>query len=214
MNLIITYVDLGEGWFLYSLKDSGIDNTFILSFMSIYEVLSTNHIPLENMVISALYTYSIIFTKENSLPTKTQEEKIMHLDTRGCLFDFDDNVVDVKFYADCPIICLHCQESMIDSKKVDIKQINKELKRIKKSFFYRLYEDIKRNIIIYIVLTSLCSVLLTKITSMSTYDQYADIVLTIAIAGICLILFTYMFISSCIRKRKHYSQNINSQRTK
>lgn len=214
MILIISYVDLGNDWFLYSLKDSGIDNAFILSFVNIYEVLCENNIPLENIVISSLYTYSLVFVNENGLPTQEREREIMHLDTRGCLFDFTNNISDVKFYANLPVICLHCQKELIDSKQLNIKQINKELKKIRKSFFYRLYEDIKRNIITYLILTSLSSVFLTKVTSLSTYSNPIDIILTIGLAIICLFFILLVSISSYIRNRKHYSQNINSQRTK
>lgn len=214
INLIVSYVNLGEGWFLYSLKDLGISNTIILSYYDIYNTLITNHIPVENAIISALYTYSLLYLKINSLPTKQEEKECMHLDTRGCLFDFTSQINDIKFYTDCPIVCKYCQSHILEQSELDIKKINKELNKIKKSFFYRLYENIKNNTLIYIVFTFCMSTFITKITSISTYNNKWDIIITAAFGCISLLLLLFVVCSSHYKKKKRYSQNIKSHKTK
>ena len=213
INLIVGYIDLGNNWFLYSLKDDNMANTIILSYQNIYDELIQNNIPLENLIISSLYTYSLIFLKNNGLPTKEEERSIMHFDTRGCLFDFTNEVTDVKFYTNYPIICRHCQQQVFNE-KINIKKLNNELKRIRKTFFYRLYENIKNNILLYILLTSCFSTFLTKLTSVNTYSKKEEIILTIIFGSLSLVLILYVWISSLIKKRRHYSQNINSHSTK
>lgn len=217
LNLIIGYVDLGENWFLYSLQDNGMSNTFILSYQSVFDELNKNNIPLENLIISSLYTYSLCFFKYNALPTKVEEKKIMHFDTRGCLFDFTNKSADVKFYTNYPIICPYCQKSISENNidaNINIKNINKELRKIRKSFFYRLYENVKSNIMIYIVLTSCFTEFLTKVTTNSTYTNLHDIIIMVVLGSISIMLIIYVYISSIINRNKRYSQNINSHRTR
>lgn len=206
INLIVGYIDLGDNWFLCSLKDFEMSNTIILSYQQIYDELVRNNIPLENLILSALYTYSIIFLKNSELPTRIEEEKIMHLDTRGCLFDFTNDVTDVKFYTNYPIICTHCQKEILCD-DINLKKINKELQRIRKTFFYRLYENIKNNILIYVLLTSCFSALLTKATTSSTYINLFDIVVTCVLGVLSVGLLTFVIIRSKISKRNRYSHN-------
>lgn len=99
--------------------------------MDVLEVLNINHIPVENIVLSSLYTYSLYYLTHKNLPTQEEERKIMHIDTRGCLFDFTNKTYDVIFYCNQPIICSHCRETYL----IDDRIINKELKKIRKSFF-------------------------------------------------------------------------------
>ena len=176
-------------------------------------MLITEHIPIENAIISALYTYSILYSKINDLPTKQEEKEYMHIDTRGCLYDFTSQINDIKFYTDCPIICKYCQSHIFKQSELDIKKINKELKRIRKSFSYRLYENIKNNTFIYIILTFCISTFITKITSTSTFNNYWDIITTI-FGCISLSLLLFVLCSSYLRKQKRYSQNIKSHKTK
>lgn len=213
INLIVGYMDLGNDWFLCSLKDYKMENTIILSYQKIYDELIQNNIPLENLILSAIYTYSIIFLKNNRLPTRIEEMKMMHLDTRGCLFDFTNDVTDVKFYTNYPIICSRCQETIL-CEKINIEKINKELQRIRKTFFYRLYENIKSNILIYALLTSFISALLTKATTSSTYTNLIDFIIMCLLGGLSVILLLIVFIRSKITKYNHYSQKNNSQSTK
>jgi len=212
INLIVGYIDLADNWFLYSLKDDNMANTIILSYRNIYDELIQNNIPLENLILSSLYTYSLIFLKNNSLPTKEEERSIMHFDTRGCLFDLTNEVTDVKFYTNYPIICNHCQQEILNE-KINVKKLNRELKTIRKSFFYRLYENIKNNILLYILLTSCFSTFLTKITSVDTYSKKAELILSVIFGSLSLLLL-YVWISSLVKKHKRYSQNINSHNTK
>lgn len=217
LNLILGYVDLGEDWFLYSLKDNGMANTFILSYQYVFDELNRDNIPLENLIFSSLYTYSLYFLKYNALPTKVEEKRIMHFDTRGCLFDFTGSSSDVKFYTNYPIICPHCHKNIIDNdidKKVNIRKINRELQKIRKNFFYRLYENVKGNTITYIILTSCFSEFITKVTTSSTYSNFYDIIIMVVLGSISIMLIIYICISFFIMRKKRYSQNINSHRTR
>lgn len=213
INLIVGYMDIGDDWFLCSLKDKDMENTIILSYHKIYDELVQNNIPLENLILSAIYTYSLIYLKNGRLPTKAEEMEMMHLDTRGCLFDFTNDVTDVKFFANYPIICPYCQVAILPD-NIDIKKINKELRRIRKNFFYRLYENIKSNILIYVLLTSFLSALLTKATTSSTYTSLHDIIIMCALAVASAILLVAAIINAKKIVLNHYSQKNNSQRTK
>ena len=151
-NLIVAYAELGNRWFLFSLKKYGMGNSIILSLKNVYDELLKNNIPIENMILSALYTYSLVFIKNGALPSPEEEREIMHFDTRGCLFDFTDSITDVKFYTNCPILCSRCINTML-CEDVDIIKLNRELKKIRNNTFYRLYESVKKNILLYIILT-------------------------------------------------------------
>ena len=213
INLIVAYAELGNRWFLFSLKKYGMDNSIILSLKNVYDELLKSCIPIENIILSALYTYSLVFIKNGALPSPEEEREIMHFDTRGCLFDFTDSISDVKFYTNCPILCSHCINTMLHE-DINIKKLNKELKKIRKNTFYRLYENVKENILLYIILTSCFSTFITKITSTATYENAIDILIAFLLGGASIALLLYVLISSKISMRRHYSQNIKSQRTK
>ena len=93
--------------------------------------------------------------------------KIVHLDTRGCLFDMNGERSDIVYNTEQPIICDECK-GKFKKKQVQqeiIEQFEKELKKIKKPFILRAERWIKRYPLVAIFLSFAMSVIISVIAN-------------------------------------------------
>lgn len=138
---VISNIKLKDDWFSRILDK----NKVIMSYYTILDTLRNNNIPIENAVITLLYTYALLYRKfQNRIPTQEDEKKFLHTDRRGCIFDLSPSSNDIIYTCISPIICDECREEL--KKTIDnniIPSINKELRKIKKSPVNRIASIIK-----------------------------------------------------------------------
>lgn len=123
------------------------NNRILISYFEIKEILRSENIPLENFLISLLYSYSLLFlAKREQFLSMKDEENIAHDAFRGCLFDMCGIKSEIIHSCVSPIICDMCKTYLKRNKVSEncINIANKELKRIKKDCYYRIISFMKK----------------------------------------------------------------------
>lgn len=188
---VISNLKFEDGWFSQILDD----NKVIMSYKDIVETLQKNSIPIENAVISLLYSYAFLYKKYSHIPNKTEEKEFMHIDTRGCIFDLS-STEDIIYSCTSPIICAECSNKLNNS--IDnnfVETIKKECKRIKKTLINRIFSIIQQNplvsacfaIALPISLSLLTSNLLEKLPiGYQIFIMFSPIAILIILWFICM----------------------------
>jgi len=98
---------------------------------------------------------------------------IPHHETRSCLFDMNVFVDRVIYSSVKPLICSECKSRLEKKSLPDnfVKNIEKELKRIKRPVYYRLESQIKKRPFFYLAITAIFAILL-HITATLIYDYF------------------------------------------
>lgn len=140
---VISYIKFEDDWFSKILDD----NKVIMSYYSILERLQGNSIPLENAVLTLLYSYAFLFKKFNKIPSQNEEKNFLHTDTRGCIFDLSSSD-DIVYSCNTPIICKECLNDLNTISDNLIESVQTELKKIKKTTDNRMFAIVKKNPIV------------------------------------------------------------------
>ncbi|MCK5541949.1 MAG: hypothetical protein KAI40_04595 [Desulfobacterales bacterium] len=163
--LVIANVPLEHNYYSRSLDGSRA----IVTFHEINDILSKKNIPLENIILRMLYSYSFVFKRnENRLPLISDISTYTHDETRGCLFDMNGTKTDVFLSCDKPIICDECVESL-KHKRISINMIKNsqsDLKQITKPLFFRLADFVKRHPIWSLMISAISAIFLGIIGSL------------------------------------------------
>jgi len=133
------------------------DKKAVFTFRNTRHWLEKAHLPLENAVLKMLYEYCIIFNRETNCIRKNVDIGFLHHETRSCLFDFDDVLEDVIFSFNQPKICEECAAKWIErgTPKNMIETTRKELKRLKKTLFYRIFDIVKKHPLISMTISAI-----------------------------------------------------------
>ena len=145
-------------------------NCVAISLFGIPEILNIENISVENFIIKQIYEICAIkyLLKEIS---DDDIYRVVHRDTRGCLFDMNGDKMDNLYNTEKPIICESCKtkfrEKQVESKIIPV--FEKELKRIEKPLILRIERTIKKYPLISMVITGLIAVSLSIIANL-IYD--------------------------------------------
>ena len=113
-------------------------NRILLTFYQVKEILRREHIPLENLLLTHIYYYVILYRiKQGTWLSPSDEMQMSHDAARGCLFDFCGEKEDCVCSCLSPILCpsciAHLQEHGLPVNEVE--QVQRELKRIRRTFY-------------------------------------------------------------------------------
>ena len=165
--LAITNVALQDRYYVRGYND----NKVCLTFNTMAEILKSDNIPLENLIFRILYFISLAYKLYgNRMPTIAEAKSFIHDEAKGCIFDFNGNKSEVIYSLNKPQICHSCIEKLTSNvenriEKNLVARVQKELKQIKKEFYYRIASFIKRHPVLAIIISSLIAVLLGIIGS-------------------------------------------------
>lgn len=164
LTFVITNVQLDENHYARHLSHKRV----IFSFRQILPYLTEKHIKLENVILKALYEYSLVFPE---LRKGYENADMWHNETRGCLYDIDGVLSDIVMTCKKPRICVSCENQLLHKgvSARDIETIKQELKKIKRSRFLDMYEWGQKHIILSMFLGSVFSFALGLLTSF-VYD--------------------------------------------
>lgn len=157
IRLVIVNVPLEEGYYARRL----CNNTAVITFHMMSEILHQNNIPLQNLILRVLYAYSLVYIRYNkNITDNVSTRDFTHDETRSCIFDMTGIKYEVIYSAAKPILCESCIEA---SKKQRVSNeilnhINKELKRIRKSLYFRIIDKFKRHPIISLIITTIFAI--------------------------------------------------------
>jgi len=162
--LAITNVPLQLNWY----ARRPLENKVVITFHEMKDILHHHNIPLENLIYRMLYSYSLLYKRQNNLiPDNKIDANFTHDETRGCLFDMNGIKSEVIYSTHLPVICDNCIEKM-KTERVSIETINKvkkEIKLIKKERFYRITDFIKMHPIWSLLISGVFAIILGTIGS-------------------------------------------------
>ncbi len=122
------------------------ENRIVVTYYNVKQVLQKENIPLENYLLSCIYTYVLLFlARKNETLTLADEEDIFHDYFEGCLFDMCGNKSEVIYKCVQPIICEQCRAYLISKgvTKDDVNIAVKEQKKLKRILYYRIVHWLK-----------------------------------------------------------------------
>lgn len=142
--IAIVNVPIESNWYTRRLSA----NRVVFSFHEIKEILRFSNIPLENVIYRLLYAYTLLYRRSgNRIPETAEHTNFTHDETRGCLFDMNGIKTDIVYSCHSPIICSDCVGRLRREKVSDetIDQCQNEIRRIRKTMFYRITDFIKKH---------------------------------------------------------------------
>lgn len=162
--VLITNVDLADG----DLSRILDEHIVVISYREIVQEMKINNIPLENATLVLLYMYSLLFMKYKRIPNIMEEEYFLHMDVRGCIFDYDDKCTDMIQCCVQPIICKQCEENLNDLDMEILNTVRKELGKIKKNLYYRMTDLLKKHFYISFLMTLWIAIICSTVSSFFT----------------------------------------------
>ncbi len=139
------------------------NNRIVVTLYEITDILKDKKVPLENYIISQMYTYTLlVLLKTGKKVTMDDEMFMVHDARRGCLFDMCGIKREVVDSCLSPIICKECMGklSLKGISQNDLIRIEKELKCLNRSWYYRIALLLKRHPIISLIISLLVTLLL------------------------------------------------------
>lgn len=151
------------------------NHRIVFSFSLIYKYLRAAHVSFENAILKALYEYTLIFEIE-ALKKGYSHTGIWHNETRGCLFDTDGNLEDITITCKAPRICEVCRGELLKNGiSIDkIKTAEKELKKLKVRWIYRVLGWVERHPIWSITITFTFNIICSIVGSV-LYDALKNL---------------------------------------
>lgn len=160
----LTYIPIQDNYYARRLED----NRVIVSLFEIHKDIITNNLPIENLLLRVIYASSIIYFIEKNIPTaQLGRHKLLHDDTRGCIYDMTGNKSDVIYSLDKPKLCDNCI-AQLRAKKVSnevIAKVNKELKRIRKDRYHRIEMFVKKRPLLSLIITFVVGVAMSIVAN-------------------------------------------------
>lgn len=176
--IALTNVPLEYDWYTRRLSE----NKVIFTFHEIKDFLYYENIPVENVVLRVLYAYSLAYrSSNNKIPTYETTPGFTHDETKGCLFDMNGIKTDIVESCNNPIICSDCGEKL-SLKKIPVNVIStvrREIRKIRKTLYYRCSDFIKAHPIISFLASSIFVVILGIIGSLIATYLYEKIKFTL-----------------------------------
>lgn len=138
----------------------------VISIFSVYDILNSANIPIENYIIRCVYEMVVFLYEGNGVVNKNVY-LLPHHETRSCLFDMNVFIEKIVYSSVMPIICDHCKTRLNALPLPDnfVNNIQQELKRLKQPVYYRLEKLIKKNPIVSLLIASLLAVFLNVLAN-------------------------------------------------
>jgi hypothetical protein len=172
--IAIVNVPIEKNW--YSRRLGG--NQIVFTFYQIKDFLDWENIPIENAILRILFTYALLYRRSgNKIPSISEIPSFTHDETRGCLFDMNGIKSDIVQSCNKPIVCAACEERLKNEKisTQTIKTVQNEICKIRKSIYHQIFDFIKINPIISLVISSAFAICLGIIGSLIASFIYETI---------------------------------------
>lgn len=134
-------------------------NKVCISVYGLENILSKKTIAMENFIIKNAYEVFVFYKIGRDL---TNNFKLIHNDTRGCLFDMNGDKRDIVYNTEKPSICDECR-GKISNKSIPkdfLDDIQKELFKIDKPFIKKIENFITKYPLFSVSITFISSILI------------------------------------------------------
>lgn len=140
VNVLVCWLPLEDNWYVRILDEK----TVVISLYETGDILMSHHISIENFILKNILKLSTLY---NYLGGKLSSDgySLAHDEIRKCLFDMNYDKSDIIFNTNSANVCSECT-SKFDKVKMPTnfhKNLVKELKKLKKDTFYRIYDFIQ-----------------------------------------------------------------------
>lgn len=157
--LAIVNVPIKANWYSRRLGN----NQIVFTFSQIREFLTWENIPLENAILRVLYAYTLLYRRSgNKIPSFDEATSFTHDETRGCLFDMNGIKSDLVESCNKPVVCSECEERLRNDRVSiqTIKNVQKEIQKIRKQLYYRVFDFVKAKPVIALIISSIFAIIL------------------------------------------------------
>lgn len=172
--LAIVNVPIEDNWYSRRLGN----NQIVFTFSQIREFLAAENIPLENAVLRVLYAYTLLYLRSgNQIPGFDEAPSFTHDDTRGCLFDMNGIKSELVESCNRPVVCGECEERLKTEKVSNetIKTVQSEIRKIRKHFYFRIFDFVKVKPVVALVISSVFAIALGVVSSLIASPIYDSI---------------------------------------
>ena len=148
------------------------NNVCILSLYETGEILHYSNIDIEQFIVRNLYELVALFLEHNqSIPESVYA--MAHDETRSCLFDMCASKLDIVFSTSCPTLCEPCKARLLSAQlaKGFFTLLDSELRKIRKSLFFRIADFVKAHPVYAICITVLSGVAMNILANV-IYDVW------------------------------------------
>jgi len=161
--LVVVNLPLTDNWYSRRIAD----NVIVFSYYQIKDILEEANIPLENIILRLLYTYTLLHYGRGIIKKALTDTNFTHDETKGCIYDMNGLIYDVVESCHAPIICDVCIMRMHKEKvpKGVIARARKEIKRIRREWVYTASDFIRLHPYLSIIITTLYGISLGIIGS-------------------------------------------------
>lgn len=139
ITLAITEYRLEDNFYIRK-----VDNVVVNSLFEVGDILQYSHVPIEHFIIKTIYEMVTLLHIHPDLPnTRDGIPEIFHDETRRCLFDMNGLKADViYFFTGTPSLCSQCESYLVRKQlpKNFLKDLTREIKKIRKPIFYKIYD--------------------------------------------------------------------------
>lgn len=162
MNVFVVDVPLEYNYYSRILAN----NCVVVTYYQIREILYKENIPLENFMLRLLYAYSFIYlAKQGTHMSMSDEARFAHA-RKGCLFDMCGIKAEVADSSVSPKLCSKCEDKLKGKVSTQvIKEVRKELTRIRKDFYYKVLSFLKGHPYYSMTISVLAGILINLISN-------------------------------------------------
>ena len=160
-------VPIEDNWYSRRINQ----NQIVITFHEIRDILRDSNIPLENVVLRLIYSYTLVYKGYGKrIPSVNEVTDFTHDETRGCIFDMNGIKTDLPSSCDKPQICDECQERLRKNSVSNdiIEQAKKETLRIRKKLYYRVMDFVKNHPVWTLIISSSYALILNIIATIIT----------------------------------------------
>lgn len=151
-HVILVTITLEQNWYVRRLSG----NRLVFSFHEVAEILRFYNIPIHNLVLRVLYAATLIYRRFGGrIPEANESTNYAHDETRGCLFDMNGSKLDIVHSCHMPIVCEYCVAELkrVQVSNEMISKVQSEITRIRKPFFHRIADFVRRHPVWSIVIS-------------------------------------------------------------
>lgn len=162
INVLVCWLPLEGNWYARILGE----NLTVLSLYETGDILLSNHISIENFIIKNILELTAIYYYLGERIREAGYE-LPHDQTRKCLFDMNYDKGDIIFNTNSPQLCNSCS-SKFDAANLPEnfkKKLEKDLKKLKKEFFYRVYDFVESHPKISIFIATFFALIINVISN-------------------------------------------------
>jgi len=137
-------------------------STAVISLFEMNEILERAEHRIEHFILRCVYTIILVFIEFDRSLSMDSALSLAHDEVRHCLFDMNMDKADIVFSLDPPTLCEQCK-ARLSRKQIDgqfIPTLDSEMKRIRKSSYFRASDWVKAHPVCALLITAAFGLLL------------------------------------------------------